>query len=417
MSQEIDVWVGEGGVDVRAGRCYSRRRRGAESASFAYDEGYLARPEAYPLDPVLPLVSGTQHTALELPLFGAFGDSAPDRWGRSLIQRAERSRAREAGTAARDIAEIDYLLGVRDDLRQGALRFSHGDDDVFLAPDSTGVPALADLGELLDLATKAENDRAGYEELSRLVRAGSSLGGARPKAHVRGADGRLAIAKFPSANSDTWNVMAWEKVALELARAAGVVVPASRLVRVARRHVLVIDRFDRSSDGHRIGYASAMTMLEARDGEQRSYLEIAEVIEEKASSATADLQQLWRRMALSILISNTDDHLRNHGFLHTGGGAWNLAPAFDLNPNPQPGPTYLSTAIDQSETLASVDLLVEVADCFRVAPVDARRVLDEVAAAVLPWRDVARRHGLDAREIADMAPAFETVEAVAQKVW
>lgn len=204
------------GSATEAVDCYSRRRRGAESASFAYDEGYLARPDAYPLDPALPLVSGTQHTALGLPLFGAFGDSAPDRWGRSLIQRAERSRAREAGTAARDIAEIDYLLGVRDDLRQGALRFSLGDDHGFLAPDSTGVPALADLGELLDLATKAENARAGYEELSRLVRAGGSLGGARPKAHVRGADGRLAIAKFPSANSDTWNVMAWEKVALDL---------------------------------------------------------------------------------------------------------------------------------------------------------------------------------------------------------
>ena len=186
----------------------------------------------------------------------------------------------------------DLLLGVRDDLRQGALRFRLDEQGPFLATEESGVPALTDLPVLLDIAARAERDTASYEDLKRLVRAGSSLGGARPKAHVLDATGRVAIAKFPSDSSDTWNVMAWERVALDLARDAGVTVPDSRLIRIGDRNVLVVDRFDRRGTA-RIGYASAMTMLEASDGDQRSYLEIAEVIEQRSTAATAELRQLW----------------------------------------------------------------------------------------------------------------------------
>ena len=242
------------------------------------------------------------------------------RWGRSLIRRREVAQARDEGREPRSLGEVDYLLGVRDDLRQGALRFRRSDGP-FEAVEDRGVPTLTDLPELLALAARAERGTADLPDLQRLIRVGSSLGGARPKAHVRDANGNLAIAKFPSAAHDTWNVMAWEKVALELAAQAGITVPATTLLNLAGRSVLVVDRFDRTRDADggpvgRVGYVSAMTMLQSTDGEQGSYLEIAEAIEERSSQATADLHQLWRRIVFSILIYNTDDHLRNHGFLH-----------------------------------------------------------------------------------------------------
>ncbi len=274
-----------------------------------------------------------------------------------------------------------------------------------MAEDDLGVPALTDLPVLLDLAARAETDDAGYDELRRLVRDGSSLGGARPKAHVLNASGKLAIAKFPSAASDTWNVMAWEKVALDLARESGISVPDSMLLRIGGRSVLVIDRFDRQGDA-RVGYVSALTMLEASGGEQRSYLDLAAIIEQHSSNASLELRELWRRMAFSVFISNTDDHLRNHGFLHAGGDRWGLSPAFDLNPNPDPGTTYLSTAIDEHDTTATLANVLAVADSFRLDAATAEAEGSRVMTAVRRWRDVARHHGLSERECRDMSPAF-----------
>jgi serine/threonine-protein kinase HipA len=409
MSDEIAVYVAVRERNLRAGRLYSHRHRGVESASFAYDDRYLADPEAYALDPALPLVTGALQTPVGHALFGAFSDCAPDRWGRTLIKRAEIARARLAGTAPLSMSEAEIFLGVRDDLRQGALRFRHSEKGPFLAVEDSGVPILTDLPKLLEIAERAESDSADYADLKRLLRAGSSLGGARPKAHVIDAAGRIAIAKFPSASSDTWNVMAWEKVALDLARDAGIKVPDSQLIHVGARNVLVVDRFDRRG-ATRVGYVSAMTMLEARDGDQRSYLEIAGVIEERSAATTADLNQLWRRMAFSILISNTDDHLRNHGFLHERADSWSLSPAFDLNPNPDPGPKELSTAIDFSDTRASVDTLMEVAEYFRLNAEEATDVLTRVSSAVGRWRAVAATHGLQQADINAMEPAFEHAE-------
>ena len=409
MSDDVEVYVAVGDKNLLAGRTYPHRRRGVESASFVYNDRYLADPDAYALDPGLPLVTGTLQTPVRRALFGAFADSLPDRWGRTLIQRAERARAKAVATAPRSMSEVGLLLGVRDDLRQGALRFRLDEQGPFLAAEESGVPALTDLPALLDIAARAERDTADYEDLRRLVRAGSSLGGARPKAHVLDAAGRVAIAKFPSDSSDTWNVMAWEKVALDLARDAGVTVPDSQLIRIGDRNVLVVDRFDRRGTA-RIGYASAMTMLEASDGDQRSYLEIAEVIEERSTAATAELRQLWRRIAFSILISNTDDHLRNHGFLHERGDSWMLSPAFDLNPNPQLGSKDLSTAIDYADTGASVDTLMNVAAYFRLDPSDALEVLAKVTRAVARWRAVAKSHGLLQQDLDTMEPAFEHAE-------
>src|ERR1700683_3246655 len=406
MTSDIDVFVAIGERNLLAGPLCAHNHRGSQSASFIYDQKYLASRDAYELDPGLPLVNSTLQTPVGRALFGAFADSSPDRWRRTLIQRTERARAKVAATAPRSISEFDYLLGVRDDLRQGALRFRYGGQEDFVADDESGIPVLADLPALLDLATRAERDTASYNELKRLVRAGSSLGGARPKVHVTDGTGRIAIAKFPSENTDTWNVMAWEKVALDLAPDAGGVVTDSQLVRAGGRHVLVVDRFDRHG-GTRIGYASAMTMLEASDGEQRSYLEIAEVIERNSPAASAELRQLWRRMAFSVLISNTDDHLRNHGFLHQGSDDWTLSPAFDLNPNPDSGTRQLTTRIDFYSAQASVDALLNVAAYFRLDKIRAVEILAQVTRAVANWRKVGTSHGMRQRDLDFMEPAFE----------
>jgi serine/threonine-protein kinase HipA len=406
---ETRVHVRLAGDDVFAGTLYNHRRRGVESSTFIYDGEYLVRSDAYPFDPELPLTGGSLHTRAQRALFGCFTDCAPDRWGRTLLARREAALAREERRAARRLGELDYLLGVRDDLRQGALRFRVGDGP-FVADDQTGVPALTDLPALMNLAQRAETETADLPDLQRLVRVGSSLGGARPKAHVRDSAGRIAIAKFPSANHDTWNVMAWEKVALDLAARAGIEVPTSWLLRLAGRSVLVLDRFDRTDAGDRIGYVSAMTRLEASDGEQRSYLEIAEAIEAVSANVTRELHQLWRRIVFSVLISNTDDHLRNHGFLHDHGDIWRLAPAFDLNPNPEPGPKYLSTAIDTADDEASLASALAVAEFFRLDDIQARKILAEVVDAVAGWPEVARLHGLTASELTAMAPAFSALE-------
>jgi serine/threonine-protein kinase HipA len=408
VTSAVDVHVAVGERDLFAGRFYPHRHRGVESGSFIYHDGYLADRDAYALDPSLPLVAGSLRTPVGHALFGALGDCAPDRWGRALLVRREAARAKEAGTAARSLSEADVLLGVRDDLRQGALRFRLSEDGPYLAQDS-GVPVLTDLPALLDIAERVESDIADYGDLNRLFRAGSSLGGARPKAHVMDSDGRIAIAKFPSANSDSWNVMAWEKVVLDLARRAGIAVPDSQLIRIDGRTVLIVDRFDRRGAA-RIGYVSAMTMLEARDGDQRSYLEIAQVIEERSPAVTDELRQLWRRICFTILISNTDDHLRNHGFLHERAESWRLSPAFDMNPNPAPGAKELSTAVDFDDFQASIDNLVGVAEYFRLDAQEAADVLAQVASAVGHWRTTATSHGLSPAEIEQMEPAFEHAE-------
>lgn len=406
----VEVVVRIGGEDVLAGRLWSHRRRGEESATFAYDDAYLSRSDAYELDPVLSLVEGQQQTPAGRAMFGAFSDCAPDRWGRRLIVRAERGRIRREGGAERSFGEIDYLLGVRDDLRQGALRFRDPSTGVFLADETGGAPLLIDLPRLLGATERLERDEAGEEELRVLLRGGSSLGGARPKAHVLDAKGNVAIAKFPSTANDEWDVMRWEAVALRLAHAAGIRVPGSALHLIDGKPVLVVDRFDRAAN-LRIGYVSAMTMLEAGDGDRGSYLEIADVIERHSPNAGEDLRQLWRRIAFSILISNTDDHLRNHGFLRAERSGWTLSPAFDLNPDPSPGLKHLSTAIDLDDTTASVDTLTSVAEQFRLDDDDARLVLGEVSDATSRWRRAAGEVGLDRAAIEQMASAFEHEQA------
>jgi serine/threonine-protein kinase HipA len=407
VPREIEVFVLIAGEDVLAGRLWPHRRQRTESQTFAYSPSYLERSDAYALDPILPLTSGQIQTPVGREMFGSFSDCAPDRWGRMLIHR----RARRAGrgtdsTAEESFGEIDYLLGVRDDLRQGALRFRDPESETFLAEETSGIPHLVDLPQLLNLAERAESDVATEDELEILLKGGSSLGGARPKAHVLDRSGRIAIAKFPRPQGDDWDVTAWEAIALELARNAAIVVADSRLIDVGGRSVLVVDRFDRCP-GERVGYVSAMTMLEAVDGERRSYIDLAEVIELESDRVTEDLRELWRRIVFSRLVSNTDDHLRNHGFLRAMSGGWTLSPAFDLNPSPEPGARRFATAVDDGSEEDGLEGLLGVSELFRLNGSEAEAVIAEISHATSRWREVARKSGMGAASIAQMEPAFE----------
>ena len=404
--RRVEVYVQLDGTDLLAGELWSHRRRSRESATFSYTVEFLEHPAAFELDPSLPLVDGLQQTPNDREIFGAFSDCAPDRWGRRLIGRAEQRRAREGDQTGRSLGEIDYLLGVRDDMRQGALRFRDSATEAFLAHEEEGVPALIGLPQLLASSERVEREEEDDADIRALLKGGSSLGGARPKAHVIDENGRPAIAKFPRPSTDEWDVMRWEAVALQLADLAGIEVPPHRLIEVGKRPVLIVNRFDRRGE-RRIPYVSAMTMLEVSDGDSGSYLEIADVIETHSPAASADLAQLWRRIAFSILISNTDDHLRNHGFLRLSTAGWSLSPAFDLNPQPELGPRHLSTAIDFDETEASIETLLRVAPEFRLGAREAREVLKEVGEATSSWRRVAEANGLSRRALEAMAPAFE----------
>lgn len=400
------------GDQVRAGTLHLHQARRTDSATFSYHEAYLADPRAYALDPGLPLASGAHQTAPGRAVFGAIGDTAPDRWGRTLMARAELERASGLGVTPRTLLESDYLLGTRDDLRQGALRFTR-DGTEFLAVAEDGVPRLVALDTLLALTDRHLAHRTGDRDLRDLVNAGGSLGGARPKAAVLLDDGALAIAKFPRRGSDEWDVMRWEKVGLDLAAAAGIDVPGSQLVPVAGRSVLLTRRFDRSGP-RRVGYVSAMTRLEAADGESRSYPEIAEVAEAESPEPARDLEQLFRRAVFSVLISNGDNHLRNHGFLRRQTG-WALAPAFDLNPEPD-APGRLATTIDvDGDPMAGVEACLRTAGYYRLTPARAVQVLTEVEQATSRWRQTATRAGAPAAELDLMAAAFGGPERTAAR--
>jgi serine/threonine-protein kinase HipA len=293
---------------------------------------------------------------------------------------------------------------VRDDTRQGAVRFRHPDTRDYYSTHRNAVPRMIELPRLLH-AVDHLDDGVDSRDLKDLIDAGSSLGGARPKAAVIDRSGRLAIAKFPRSGSDEWDVAGWEEVQLRLARRSGITVSDSQLSLVAGRHVLIVNRFDRTSD-QRIGFASALTMLEAADGEQHSYLEIAEVIERQSPSTNSDLRELFRRIIFSILTGNTDDHLRNHAFLRQRRG-WALSPAYDLNPNPD-RPDRLSTAIDLDDTKADIETALSVSGYFRLTLGAARSEVTAVSEATSAWRSEAADLDLPRREIDLMAGAFET---------
>lgn len=401
MSRRVHVSVDVGGATLLAGVAHFDVRRATLSTTYQYDDLYRADGRAYPLDPVLPLYRGAVHAG-RLP--GSFQDCAPDRWGRNLLRKRSDAAARLEGRVPHTLSDADYLLGVSDLSRQGALRFSDEVGGPYLADDHD-VPKVVELPRLLHASDQVAADEPNLDAVKELLDAGSgSLGGARPKASVRDR-GRLLLAKFPHPG-DTWNVMAWEKTALDLAERAGIATPSRRLVTVGGRSVLLLDRFDRADSGHRVGYISAMSLLEARDGESRDYVEIAEALAEHGSDVRKDLAELWRRAAFFLAMNNTDDHLRNHGFLATPGG-WTLSPCFDVNPNPSGADrrvTAIGGAYGRADGLKALGLY---RDTFGLTEHEARDVLAEVAAATSTWREVAASNGVSAREIDMFAPVFD----------
>ncbi|MDT8292204.1 HipA domain-containing protein [Roseomonas mucosa] len=403
---DFEVHIDLEGRTRRIGLARSNRTRGTETILFEYDDAWLADPDRFSLEPALLLTRGAFAPPAGLMVFGSIGDSAPDTWGRRLMQRAERRKAGQEGRAVRTLAESDYLLGVADVTRLGALRFRWTGENLFQSPIRTGVPALVDLGRLLRITERILRDEETDEDLQLIFAPGSSLGGARPKASVIDHHGRLSIAKFPK-EIDEYSVETWEEVALRLAGQAGIATPEHGLIDVRGQKVMLSRRFDRAG-ATRIPFLSAMAMMGARDGERGSYPEIVDALVRHGAQGKADAHALFRRVVFNVLISNVDDHLRNHGFLWKGKAGWALSPAYDLNPVPTDlKARVLATNIDLDEGTCSLDLLEAATDYFALTLKQARMVIKEVARVTATWRDVAKAAGARQAEIDRMASAFE----------
>jgi serine/threonine-protein kinase HipA len=408
MSKEVIVWISLGSENIAIGKLWFHLRKGKETASFEYSQTWLKHPERFALEPALKLTEGAFHTSAEMSIFGAIGDSAPDRWGRVLMRRAESIKAKADKRIPLTLFEVDYLLGVNDEARQGALRFSlELEEPVFLTTkDSSIIPPLIHLAKLLSATERFLEEDESAEDIKLLLAPGSSLGGARPKASVRDQDGSLAIAKFPR-KDDEYNIVVWEAVALSLAKLAGIRVTDWRLETILKKPVLIIKRFDRNATD-RIPFVSAMSMLGARDNEDHSYLEIAYAIIQNGASPNDDLAELWKRIVFSIMISNTDDHLRNHGFIYERNQGWRLSPIYDVNPTPiEIKPRILTTAIDYDDRSASLETAMRVIKEFRLSKEAASKIIKDVRSAVKQWRKVASKFGLSRSECDYMASAFE----------
>jgi len=408
----IITYVSDGPTTTPVGTAYTTVRRTRLSTSFRYDAGYLGLPGAYAIDPQLPVVGGGgARSLLGAGLPGAFSDAAPDRWGRNMISKRLRAQALADGRTPPTIGDVDYLLGVSDTTRQGALRFKLDEDGDFQHPGAT-VPKLISLPELRRAAEKvATDDPDEMTGIKILLDAGTgSLGGARPKASVRDGD-QLFIAKFTHPD-DEWSVIAWEKTALDLAEAAGISVPHTELLDIDGHDVLLLKRFDRR--GHqRVGYISAMTLLQGSDGTHHDYIEIAEALAEHGSAASADLEQLWRRIAFSVAIHNTDDHLRNHGLLREGAG-WRLSPAFDVNPNPSLSSARVTSIGGSSDLATDIIGLLTYSRTFGISAERAREIINEVVDAVRHYPEFARRNTVPTGEIARFAATLDaTIDTLA----
>lgn len=406
---DFEVHLSFDGQTRQVGLARCNRARGKETVLFEYTDEWLRAPDRFSLEPALPLTRGGFASPAGQSIHASLGDSAPDTWGRRLMQRAERRQAEREGRVVRTLMESDYLLGVSDETRLGALRFRRAGEEGFAARARSGVPALVELGRLLQITERILRDEETDEDLQLIFAPGSSLGGARPKASVIDQHGRLAIAKFPK-ETDDYSVETWEEIALRLADRAGIPTPSHELIQVAGKSVLLSRRFDRA-DGQRIPFLSAMAMLGAKDGEGGSYPEMVDALGSHGAHAKQDAHALYRRVAFNVLVSNVDDHLRNHGFLRLGKAGWTLSPAYDLNPVPPDlKARVLTTNIDLTESTCSLDLLESASEYFALPLAKARTIIKEVAIATSTWRAVAKDTGARAAEVQRMAGAFEHVE-------
>lgn len=404
--REIEVHIDLDSGLKRVGTLRRHARRGGEVTSFEYHPDWLSDDAAFSLEPALALGRGVFSPEGGRAIFGAIGDSAPDTWGRRLMQRTERRRAARERRPVRTLQEADYLLGVADLCRSGALRFRNEGEEVFEAPNEVGVPGLIALGRLLQITERILRDEETDEDLQMIFAPGSSLGGARPKASVIDPHAELAIAKFPK-ETDDYCVELWEAVALTLASHAGIDTPNFELIRVAEKPILLSRRFDRAGTS-RIPFLSGLSMLGLEDGDRGSYPELVDVLTQHGAQAATDAAELYRRMTFNVMISNVDDHLRNHGFLWTGRGGWILSPAYDLNPTPADlRERTLTTGISLDDGTCDLDLVLSVAEFFGLSDGGAKTIVKQVALATSTWREVAARHQARPAEMKRMESAFE----------
>jgi serine/threonine-protein kinase HipA len=394
----------------KLGTLYVDPARGVEHYAFEYDNAWLKKMKfMYLLDPDLSLYTGRQYP-IDKTTFGLFADSAPDRWGRILMKRREKFLADKEGRKPRKLYDSDFLLGVYDETRMGAIRFRLEEDGPFLSDDKeNAAPPWAMLRTLEEASRQFENDEGALNEkwLNQLLKPGSSLGGARPKANVQDPSGNLWIAKFPS-KDDEFNIGAWEKVVHDLAGMCGLNVPESKLETFSKLgSTFLVKRFDREGS-RRIHFASAMTMLGKTDGasgdDGSGYLDIVSFIKSNGAFPKEDLTELWKRIVFNMAVSNTDDHLRNHGFILTAKG-WKLSPLYDVNPVPY-GDT-LSLNVNEEDNSISIDLAIETAPYFDVTKENAQKTAKDILSVVQSnWEKIAAGWGLSRGAIEHMRPAF-----------
>jgi len=415
IRQQVQICIGKAGVPVSS-LVYVRQGR-RENSAFAYDDGWLANPARFNLSADLQLLPGHQtHKAASLHdsvFHGAIADTAPDAWGRRVIAR-DHAKRRKDDPGLPALTELDYLLAVDDFSRVGALRLRDADGNWLrtVAAGRRSTPPLVELEQVFQASRAVESGQETAEDLRYLQGKGTSLGGMRPKCTLIDEDGRLAIGKFPSVG-DARSVTRGEVLALTLAAQAGIDAAPARIVvlgdKASAVPVAVIRRFDRDDADGRIPYQSAASLLQASREDDHSYTEIADAIRSHGHAPIDDLRQLWRRLVFNLLITNVDDHLQNHGFLHVAHGQWRLAPAFDINPFPDKDRESKTWLSEQDGPITDVRMLLGRASYFALDARQAIAVLGEVYGAVLNWRQVAigPRVGLRSAELDDFAPAFE----------
>ncbi|WP_034059902.1 type II toxin-antitoxin system HipA family toxin [Lacinutrix jangbogonensis] len=406
-------WVGFNEPTLM-GMLYASLNKGKELFSFEYNSEWLKLKEATAIDPDLQLFSGPQYLNEDKSNFGIFLDSSPDRWGRLLMRRKEAAIARKEERKPRTLFESDYVLGVFDANRMGALRFKTAADGPFLDNNAQmSAPPWTALRDLEYASLQLERDDAPDDPeylqwLNMLMAPGSSLGGARPKANVQDTDGSLWIAKFPSGNDDK-DIGAWEQLIYEMAIQCGIDMAASRIQKFSHhQHTFITKRFDRTADGQRIHFASAMTLLGYTDGvdhqDDVSYLDLVEFLMQNGANIDEDLVKLWTRVVFNICVSNTDDHLRNHGFILSEGG-WTLSPAYDINPIE--GGNGHKLNIDSEDNSQNLELALSVAPYFRLDPKEAQLIIDQILEVVSNWQILAKKMRISRAEIERMGGCFK----------
>lgn len=413
MNESKEIYVYDSftsGIPALLGVLYVDLIKGKEAYSFEYDKNYLkSYMNLNLLDPDLSVYGGRQYPSGK-SIFGLFADASPDRWGRILMMKKERITAENEDRKPRKLNDSDFLLGVYDESRMGGLRFKLNPNGDFLSNDAqTAAPPWATLRNLEEASRQFENDETSLNEkwLDQLLRPGSSLGGARPKATVVDPNGGLWIAKFPSKNDEN-DTGAWEKVASDLARLCGLNVPESKVQKFSSLgSTFLVKRFDRDGE-RRIHFASAMTLLGKTDGasvaDGSSYLDLVSFIKSHGSRPKADLVELWKRIVFNMAISNTDDHLRNHAFIFEKNG-WTLSPLYDVNPVPYGDD--LSLNVNEDDSRISVELAIDTAHYFGIKEDVAKQMANEILLTVKKnWERLAAQYGISRAKIEDMRPAF-----------